>query len=370
MFQIDTMSTTLDRQEIREAKLLPIMRELIEHHRRTCAPYARILDAIGHSVDRKYEQLADLPWLPVRLFKEHRLVSTTSDEVAVLTSSGTTSSNVSRIALDRDAAEYQRRALTTTLATLTGPRRLPMLIVDSPTAVREERFSIRGATVLGVMNIGRDHVFALDKNNNIDTVAVENFLHRHGRESFLIFGFTSLVWTQFYSFAKSTGADLSHARLLHTGGWKKLADQAVSPEAFRNGFRNATGLSQCHNFYGMVEQGGVIHVESASGDGLYCPEFADVIVRDPHTWKEAATGTEGVIEVISAVPRAHPGHVLLTEDRGVVHGVDDGERPGKRFSVLGRLARAEPRGCADTLPAKLLETPPETRPETTFGLRP
>jgi hypothetical protein len=337
-------------QEMREATLLPMMRELMEHHRRTCAPYARILDAIGHATSRKYEQLADLPWLPVRLFKEHRLVSTTSDEVAVLTSSGTTSSTLSRIALDRNAAEHQRRTLTATLATLTGPRRLPMLIVDSPAAVREERSSIRGATVLGVMNIGREHVFALDNNNKVDAAAVENFLHRHGREPFLVFGFTSLVWTRFHAFAKSAGTDLTHARLLHTGGWKKLADQAVSPEAFRSGFRNATGLSRCHNFYGMVEQGGVIHVESASGDGLYCPEFADVIVRDPQTWKEAPIGTEGVIEVISGLPRAHPGHVLLTEDRGIVHGVDDGERPGKRFSVLGRLTRAEPRGCADTLP--------------------
>lgn len=343
-------SNSRQRQETRDAVLLPMMRELIEHHRRTCAPYARILDAIGHTAGKNYEQLADLPWLPVRLFKEHRLVSTTSDEFAVLTSSGTTSANVSRIALDRSAAEHQRHTLTATLATLTGPRRLPMLIVDSSTAVREERLSIRGATVLGVMNIGREHVFALDRQNNIDTTAVDSFLHRHGREPFLIFGFTSLVWTRFYAFAKLAGADLTQALLLHTGGWKKLADQAVSPEAFRAGFRDTTGLRRCHNFYGMVEQGGVIHIESASGDGLYCPDFTDVIVRDPQTWKEAAVGTEGVIEVISAVPRAHPGHVLLTEDRGVVHGVDDGEWPGKRFSVLGRLTRAEPRGCADTLP--------------------
>jgi len=32
----------------------------------------------------------------------------------------------------------------------------------------------------------------------------------------------------------------------------------------------------------------------------------------------------------------------------VVDGVDDGDWPGKRFRVLGRLPRAEPRGCSDT----------------------
>jgi hypothetical protein len=207
------------------------------------------------------------------------------------------------------------------------------------------------------MNVGREPVFALDE-HGINAAAVEKFLQRHGRTPFLIFGFTSLVWTRFYAFAQSRELDLGNALLLHTGGWKKLADQAVSPQEFRTRFRDATGLTRCHNFYGMVEQGGVIHVESASGDGLYCPDFADVIVRDPQTWEEAAVGTAGVIEVLSAAPRAHPGHVLLTEDRGVVHGIDDGEWPGKRFSVLGRLARAEPRGCADTLP------------ETVIGARP
>ena len=51
---------------------------------------------------------------------------------------------------------------------------------------------------------------------------------------------------------------------------------------------------------------------------------------------------------LQTLPRSYPGHVLLTEDLGVVHGIDDGDWPGKRFSVLGRLPRAEARGCSDT----------------------
>jgi Acyl-protein synthetase, LuxE len=337
-------------QHVREAALLPSLIALIDHHRRACPAYARVLDAIGHSPERRYSQLRELPWLPVRLFKEHPLISTDSERVTVLTSSGTTGTGVSRIALDRDAAERQRRMLTATLERVTGPRRLPLLIVDSPSAVRQERSSIRGATVLGVMNVGREHVFALNDEHHINASVVDNFLQRHGRETFLIFGFTSLVWTQFYELARSRAFDLTNALLLHTGGWKKLADQSVSAQEFRTRFRDATGLRRCHNFYGMVEQGGTIHVESACGDGLYCPDFADVIIRDPQTWEEAAVGMPGVIEVLSTAPRAHPGHVLLTEDIGVVQGIDDGEWPGKRFAVLGRLARAEPRGCADTLP--------------------
>jgi hypothetical protein len=61
---------------MREAALLPRLLELVDHHRRACAAYARVLDAIGHGPARRYSELRELPWLPVRLFKEHPLVST------------------------------------------------------------------------------------------------------------------------------------------------------------------------------------------------------------------------------------------------------------------------------------------------------
>ena len=47
------------------------------------------------------------------------------------------------------------------------------------------------------------------------------------------------------------------------------------------------------------------------------------------------------------LPRRLVRHEVI-RPTGVVHGVDDGDWPGKRFSVLGRLPRAEARGCSDT----------------------
>jgi hypothetical protein len=55
--------------------------------------------------------------------------------------------------------------------------------------------------------------------------------------------------------------------------------------------------------------------------------------------------------VLSTLPHSYPGNVLLTEDLGMVHGIDDGDWPGKRFSVLGRVPTAEARGCGDVVRA-------------------
>ena len=83
---------------------------------------------------------------------------------------------------------------------------------------------------------------------------------------------------------------------------------------------------------------------------LHSPVFADIISRDPITLEPMPFGRTGVLEVLSALPLSYPGHALLTEDMGAIHGEDDCPcgRLGKYFSVFGRLPKAEIRGCSDT----------------------
>ncbi|RZU51752.1 acyl-protein synthetase LuxE [Krasilnikovia cinnamomea] len=340
------MSVFTRTQKEREPVLLAELSALVAHHRAHCPPYDRILAAEGFTTA---SAVAELPWLPVRLFKHLVLKSIPDDAVfKVLTSSGTTG-EVSRIHLDKQAAATQTRQLGATLRTVLGDKRLPMLLVDSRGILTDRRsFSARGAGVLGMATFGRDHVWALDPEGRPDLEAVRGFLARHGDAPFLIFGFTYLVWLHLYEVARDAGLDLSNGILIHSGGWKKLVDRAVPPAEFRRRLAADVGLSRVHNFYGMVEQIGTIFLEGPSGGSLYCPDFADVVIRDPHTWAEQPTGEPGLIEVVSTLPTSYPGNVLLTEDLGVVHGVDDGDWPGKRFSVLGRLPRAEARGCSDT----------------------
>ena len=332
-------------QAAKEEVLLKELSALTSQHRAHCAPYDRILAASGFV---EASSVAELPWLPVRLFKNLELKSIPDDEVfKVLTSSGTTG-EVSRIYLDKGAAAIQTRQLGATVQTVLGAKRLPMLLVDTKAMLKDRKsFSARGAGVLGMSTFGRDHVWALDGEGRVDLDAIRGFLEKHGDVPFLIFGFTYLVWLHLYEVALDNGLDLSNGILIHSGGWKKLVDQAVSPEEFRKRLA-AIGLTRVHNYYGMIEQIGTIFLEGPSGGSLYCPDFADVVIRDPETWAEQPVGKPGLIEVVSTLPTSYPGHVLLTEDLGVVHGVDDGDWPGKHFSVLGRLPRAEARGCSDT----------------------
>lgn len=339
-------------QAVKERTLVDGLAELQRHHRAYCEPYRRLMDALHVDEEAMYERVADLPFLPVRLFKEHELRSIAEEEVfKVLTSSGTTGQAVSRIYLDRDATQTQARALSRVMAEVLGPKRLPMLIVDHPSVLRDRRsFSARGAGVAGMMNFGRRHAYALDERFQLDEPVVRAFLDEFGGEPFLVFGFTYMVWLHLYEPASAAGLDLSNGVLVHSGGWKKLLDRSVSLEEFRLRFAEDTGLTHIYNFYGMVEQIGSVFLEAPDDPGvLYAPSFADVVIRDPETWEEVATGGTGIVEVVSMLPRSYPGHALLTEDLGELVGVDDGPSwSGKRFRILGRVPRAEVRGCSDT----------------------
>lgn len=326
------------------------LRMLTDHHATRCEEYQRILQVIGRGAG---DALSSVPFLPVSLFKTHHLSSVPAeDEFKVLTSSGTTGQQVSRVILDREAAQMQSLALARIMSTVIGPKRLPMIVVDTPNLIKDRTsFSARGAAVLGMAQFGRQHLYVLRDDMSLDLDGLLAFLDRHHSERILVFGFTYMVWKYFLAAIRENDVeiDLRNAILVHSGGWKRLLDESISDREFKQEFRRVTGLEECRNFYGMIEQIGSVFLEGMDGY-LYAPNFADVVVRDPMTLEEMPDGTPGVVEVVSALPRSYPGHALLTEDLGVAFGA--GESPegwlGRKIRILGRIPRSDIRGCSDT----------------------
>jgi hypothetical protein len=212
-------------------------------------------------------------------------------------------------------------------------------------------FSARGAGILGFSIFAKDRFYALDENMKLDIEGMKAFLEKYSGEDIFLFGFTFMIWQHFYQELKSTGyyPDLSNGIMIHGGGWKKLESQAVSPEQFKTELNKVCGIRRVYNYYGMVEQTGTIYMECECGH-LHTPVYSDVIIRRPQDFSVADIGEEGLIEVVSVLPKSYPGHVLLTEDSGVLLGEDDCPcgRKGKYFKINGRIKNAEIRGCSDT----------------------
>lgn len=339
-------------EQEKSALLLDAMLKLTSWHASQCESYCRILNTLNFKTSH-IQHLEDIPFLPVRLFKEFELQSVPSEEVfKTLTSSGTSGQAVSRIYLDRKTAKLQTKVLSRLMIDILGQKRIPMLIVDSPSVLKDRMsFSARGAGILGFSMFGQDVTYALDENMQLDQTSVQAFIDRHKGSPVFVFGFTFMIWQYLVRplLLKQDHLALNQAIVLHGGGWKKLQDQAVDNLLFRSTLQKVLGAQRVVNYYGMVEQSGSLFIECDRGH-LHAPVYSEIIVRRLHDFSPAAFGEQGVIEVISMLPLSYPGHALLTEDTGVILGRDDCPcgRLGAYFHIHGRLAQAEMRGCSDT----------------------
>lgn len=328
------------------------LKELSLKHYQKCENYRKIVDKLNCNLS-EIKNYTEIPFLPVRLFKEFDLKSIPTEEVfKTMTSSGTSGQAVSKIYLDKTTAANQQKTLVKIVSDFTGANRMPMLIIDCPSVIKNRNmFSARGAGILGFSIFGADRTYALDDDMNIDIPKIEAFLEKHKGKKILLFGFTFMIWQFFYKKLKELNIklDLSNGILIHGGGWKKLVNEAVSKEEYKQSLNDVCGIKSVHDYYGMVEQTGCVYMECEYGH-LHASIFSDVIIRNPRDFSIAKTGEKGLIQVFSLLPESYPGHSLLTEDEGIVLGEDDCPcgRKGKYFKILGRIKNAEIRGCSDT----------------------
>lgn len=333
-------------QPQKEQLLCEIINELTQYHYKASKEYEKILNTVFHYDQNLSYTLEDIPFISVRLFKEIELKST-NEIFKTMTSSGTTSL-VSKIFLDKTTALNQSKVLAKIITSIIGKKRLPMIVLDTSAILKDRmQFSARGSGILGFSIFARDRIFALDENMQLQTKAIQEFLEKYPNQPILLFGFTFMVWEFFYKQLKEK-IDLSQGILFHGGGWKKLINEAVSNEVFKNKLKEKLGITQVYNYYGMVEQTGSIFVECNNGH-LHSSIYSDIIIRDKN-FNVAKNGEEGLIQLISTIPTSYPGHNILSEDLGVILGIDDCGcgMGGKYFRINGRIKKAEMRGCSDT----------------------
>jgi phenylacetate-coenzyme A ligase PaaK-like adenylate-forming protein len=340
--------------DLKQPFLLSNLKQLTVSHHQNSISYRNIVDRVFGGLSAiDFSSLEHIPFFPVSLFKTQELVSVESEEVIkVLTSSGTTGQGVSKVYLDKETANLQSHVLVKIMQHFLGQSRLPMVIIDHPGVIKDRRsYSARGAGILGMMQFGHKPFYALKDDMSIDIEGLQAYLASVGNRPVFFFGFTFMVWQYFIQALQTADLQLNlkNSTLIHSGGWKKLESIAVSAPEFRQQLMDTTNIDRCLNFYGMVEQVGSIFFENDL-HYLHTPIYSDIIIRDPITLKPLPNGEPGLIQVLSILPHSYPGHSILTEDIGIIHGLDSpaAGMNGRYFEVLGRVPKSEARGCSDT----------------------
>jgi phenylacetate-coenzyme A ligase PaaK-like adenylate-forming protein len=308
---------------------------------------------------REAKDIADLPYLPVGVFKANPpLALVGADEVKrTLTSSATTGQVPSRIVLDAATARRMTKGVLTIVRDFIGSARRPYLVIDTPENLASQgQLGARGAAVQALGSFATEIVSCLrpgrDGDSSLDVEKLLTCAAKWKNAEVLVYGFTYVIWTQLVQTLQRQGItlDLPNVRVLHSGGWKRLLQQAVTRDVFIQGVACAFGCSpeRIVDYYGMVENVGVIYPDCDYGN-KHVPAFAEVIVRNPLTLAPVKAGQRGLIQVCSVLSTSFPGFLLLTEDMAEVIG-DDNCRCGRRgtsFRFAGRVPKAEVRGCGN-----------------------
>lgn len=346
-------------QAEKEEILVDIMKEQLKANERN--QNIKKLYRLSNLEISKLNKLIDVPFIPVNMFKDFNLITCEETEVArVLNSSATTTGSPSVIYLDKATSRRQSQALISTLKSYLGANRRPMLIIDSSDVnSKSDKLTARGAAVRGLCSFGKDICYAMKKDEldsrdlKIDIDKIIEFQDKYKETEILVYGFTYIIWSKFVKTLKDSGIKLAlpNMKLLHSGGWKKLTSEKVSKEEFEETTAEFFGTrpENIIDFYGMVEQVGVVFIDCPCGY-KHVPDFAEVIIRDINTMEEVAFNKTGIIEVMSILGSSYPSQAILTEDMGELMGVDDCKcgRKGKYFRFKSRVLKSETRGCGDT----------------------
>jgi hypothetical protein len=342
--------------EERQAGLLEILKEELAY---ACERHAGYRNYIQHwpTNYRSAARVADLPYLPVGILKANPPLSFVDrgEIKRTLTSSATTSQTPSRVVLDAPTARRMTKGVVSIVRDFVGSARRPYLVVDTPGFQGGGELGARGAAIQGLQPFASEVTHCLSAQDGelvLDRNRLRAFAEAHRGAEVLVYGFTFILWNHLVQPLAAEGVclDLPNARILHSGGWKRLQDQAVEKTVFNERLARVFGCStdRIIDFYGMVETVGVIYPDCPEGN-KHGPAFGDVIVRNPLTLEPVAPGEYGIVQVCSVLPTSFPGHLLLTEDMAQVLSYDGCPcgRRGISFRFAGRIPKAELRGCGN-----------------------
>lgn len=332
-----------------ERALLQELNELARWHLAGCPQFASMWPEFEEAAEP-----AELPFVHVGVFK-HLSLRTEVDGIVhqrTLQSSSTSGASPSQIVLDERSSALQSASSAAILRTLLGAEPRPLLVLDHPSALRVPgRVSARLAAALSLRPLSTSlHFLMADPaGNSVDVDRLGCALK--DAPSVMVYGFTSALWSAWAAqglsrrIADQFGPRTIH--FVHSGGWKKLeslkVDRQVLDAALLDGLHPD---SRVIDFYGLVEQVGVVFPLCRAGY-RHLPRWAGVLVRDP--WSMAAVPDgPGMLQFMNVLAWGAPYFSVLTEDMGrVVRGECDCGWHGARFELIGRMPKAEVRGCAN-----------------------
>jgi phenylacetate-coenzyme A ligase PaaK-like adenylate-forming protein len=293
--------------------------------------YKEFVDSI-HINPQGVHTLNKIPFLPIDLFKTHRVTTTDFEEEVIFESSGTTRSVNSRHYV-KDIDLYKENFIRIFEMFYGAPEEWCILGL-LPSYLEKENSSL-------VMMV--NHLINMSENShsgfylNDHEKLYHTLLHNEFiQQPTLLIGVTFGL----LDFAEKYSAKLNHTVIMETGGMKGRRQELLRSEV-HNILTSRFGLESVHSEYGMTE---LLSQAYSKGNGIFkSPPWMKVLLRDeddPFTIKSDNSSKDPVTGLINIIDLAniYSCAFIATDDIGRLH-------PNGTFEVLGRSDNTDIRGC-------------------------
>lgn len=271
--------------------------------------------------------LTEIPFLPIRFFKSHKIYIGHIPEALVFMSSGTTQMNVSRHYV-RDTDIYLRSAMQCFSMFYGAPEEWVIMAL-LPSYLERSHSSLVWMVQHLMLKSGRpENAFFLYNHEGLAHAL--QALGSAGQKTLLI-GVTYAL----LDFATKYPMPLQHTVVLETGGMKGRRKELLREEVHEQ-LKSAFQLAEVHSEYGMTE---LLSQAYATAAGIFrTPPWMKILIRDEDDPLQVSTAGKGAINVIDFA-NIYSCSFIATDDAGELY-------PNGSFKVLGRLDNSDIRGCS------------------------
>ena len=288
--------------------------------------YQSYAQALG-KVPEKVTSMKMIPFLPIRFFKTHPVISGMWDSPIEFTSSSTSGVGVSRHRAW--SLDFYLENVTSIFEQFYGSIKKYHFLALLPSYIERS-----GSSLIAMI----DHFIKNDDTGNSGYFLnnQEDLLNKI--QSLKASKKKTLLWGVSFALldlAEKFEIDLSHCIIMETGGMKGRRKEWVREE-FHRFLCQRFQVNEIHSEYGMTE---LFSQAYSKGEGYFsCPPEMKVVVRDLNDPFEAVPeGKTGAINVID-LANVHSCSFIETEDLGRMVN-------SSKFEILGRMDNSDIRGC-------------------------
>jgi len=289
------------------------------------AVYREYLKHLGVN-SAEVKGIDDIPFLPIELFKSHKIICGESDgEEIIFSSSGTTGNNTSKHYVPQP--EVYEQSFQQTFQQFYGSPSAFRILALLPSYLERT-----GSSLIYMVNRlikdsrHPDSGFFLDDFDKLRSILLSDSGHK-----------TLLIGVSFglLDFIEEKKIKLNNTFVMETGGMKGRRKE-MTREELHDQLSDGFGVEEIHSEYGMTE---LLSQAYSKGNGIFnCPPWMKVLVRDTNDpLTILPSGSSGGVNVID-LANLHSCSFIATSDLGKVHH-------DHSFEILGRFDYSDLRGC-------------------------